>query len=87
MAATTNMQTDAIGTAEILLTIAETASLLRCHTDTVRTLISSGSLPFVRIRRLLFVRRSSLLAWLERQERRGNPATTRPHPFSSAAKH
>jgi excisionase family DNA binding protein len=62
-----------------LLKVDEAAALLRCKSCTVRALIKRGSLPFVPVGRLVFLRRSAVLEWIERHETRKKLATLQPH--------
>jgi excisionase family DNA binding protein len=61
-----------------LLKVDEAAVLLRCKSCTVRALIKRGSLPFVPVGRLVFLRRSAVLEWIERHETRKKLDTFRP---------
>lgn len=61
-----------------LLKVAEAATILRCRPCTVRSLVACGQLPFVRVGRLLFLRRESVLAWIKTHETRKRMDTFRP---------
>ncbi len=62
-----------------LLKVAEVAPILRCKSCTVRAMIERGQLPYVRVGRLLFVRKQAVLDWIEGAEKRKRLATFRPH--------
>lgn len=49
---------------ERLLSLNETANQLSCSVVSVRRWIKSGKLPYVRIGRLLRVKRSDVAAWV-----------------------
>lgn len=62
-----------------LLKVPEAAQMMRCSPLTIRRLIKTGQLPRVRIRRLLFVRKSAILEWLDRAEHRERMSTPGTH--------
>ena len=59
-----------------LLKIPEVAAILRCHPWTVRMLIRRCQLPFLKVGRLVFLRKESVEQWIRSRETRKKIAIT-----------
>lgn len=57
----------------LLLTIEETAKLLRVHRATVSRMIKAGELPCVRVQSRKLVRKKDLLSFIDNQRDDGKP--------------
>ena len=57
-------------TSSPLLTVPETAVILRVHSHTVRALIAQGKIPIVKLGRLIFIRKIAVENFLEAAEHR-----------------
>ena len=70
----------------LLITVAEAATVLSCSTRLVRRMMADGELDFVRLgRRAKRLRRSDVLALIERGSPQGQRAQPRTEPGRATA--
>ena len=67
---------ESVGQELLLLTVPETARLLRIGRNTVYELVARGELPAVRLGRVIRIPRHRLLAWIDAQSKDGQGRLT-----------